>query len=73
MENFTQNKNIEMKKILPLYPFINPVETLMHQLGKTMKNAHLHHQPENGALESFLKNYRYPTSSNRCLPSSDDV
>ena len=62
-----------MKKSPPLHPLSNPVETVMHQLGKTMKNAHLHHQPEKEALESFLKNFRYPTSSNRCLPSSDDV
>ena len=58
MENFTQNKNIEMKKIPPLHPSSNPVETLMWPLGKTMKIAHLHHQPEKKALESFLQNYR---------------
>ena len=55
-ETFTQNKNIEMKKIPPLHPSTNPVETLMWPLGKTMKVAHLHHQPEKKALESFLQN-----------------
>ena len=56
MENFTQNKNIELKKIPPLHLSSNPVETLMHPLGKTMKILHL--QPEKKALESFLQNYR---------------
>ena len=46
MENFTKNKNIEMKKIPPLHPLSNAVEKLMPQLGKTIKIAHLHHQPE---------------------------
>ena len=62
MKNFTQNKNAEMKKIPPLHlssnPSSNPMETLMWPLGKTMKIAHLHHQPEKKALESFLQNYR---------------
>ena len=58
MGNFAQNKNIEMKKIPPLHPSFNPVETLMLPLGKTMEIAHLHHQPEKKALKSFLQNYR---------------
>ena len=58
MEYFTQNINIEMKKIQPFHPSSNPVETLMEQLGKTMKIAHLHYQPEKKTLESFLQNYR---------------
>ena len=53
MKNFTQNKNIEMKKISPLHLSSNPVESLMQPLRKTMKIAHLHDQPENKALESF--------------------
>ena len=57
-EIFTQNKNIEMKKIPPLHPSSNPVETLTAQLGKTMKIAHLHYQAEKKTLESFLQNYR---------------
>ena len=35
-----------MKKIPPLHPLTNPVETLMHSLGKTKKIAHLHQQTE---------------------------
>ena len=58
METFTQNKNIEMKKIPPLHPSSSPVETLMCPLHKTTKTAHLHHQPEKKASESFLQNYR---------------
>ena len=57
MGNFAQNKNIEMKKIPPLHPSYNPVETLMLPLGKTMEIAHLH-QPEKKALKSFLQHYR---------------
>ena len=58
MENFTQNKNIEMKKIPPVHLSSNPVETLMRPLSKTIKIAHLHHQPEKKTLESFLQSYR---------------
>ena len=47
-----------MKKIPPLHPSSSPMETLMWPLGKTIKIAHLHHQPEKKALENFLQNYR---------------
>ena len=58
MQNFTKSKNIAMQTIASLHPSSNPVETLMCPLGKTMKIAHLHHQPEKKALEEFLQNYR---------------
>lgn len=58
MQNFTKSKNIAMQTIAPLHPSSNPVETLMRPLGKTMKVADLHHQPEKKALEEFLQNYR---------------
>ena len=47
-----------MKKVPKLHPLSNPVETLMCPLGKIMKIAHLHHQPEKKAMESCLQNYR---------------
>ena len=58
MEDFNKSKNIEMKKIPPLHPLTNPVETLMRPLGKTKKTAHLHQQTEKKALESFLQSYK---------------
>ena len=41
MDIFIKKKNIEMKKIPPFHPSSNPVETLMHPLGKTINIAHL--------------------------------
>ena len=46
MENFAQNKNIEMKKISPLHPSSNNNGNTNVTMGKTMKIAHLHHQTE---------------------------
>ena len=37
---------------------IQPSGNANAALGKRMKIAHLHHQPEKQALESFLQNYR---------------
>ena len=42
-----------MKKIPPLHPLTNPVETLMRPLGKTKKIAHLHQQTEKKSIGKF--------------------
>lgn len=53
MEDFNKSKNIEMKKIPPLHPLTNPVETLMRPLGKTKKIAHLHQQTGKKSIGKF--------------------
>lgn len=47
-----------MQRIQPLHLSLNPAETFMKPLGKTMKIAHKNDTPEKEALEQILQNYR---------------
>ena len=58
MEDFARKRNIELKKIPPLHPQANPVETFMKPLGKTMKIAHHNKSSKKEALTSLLQNFR---------------
>ena len=58
MEHFARKRNIELKKIPPLHPQANPVETFMKPLGKTMKIAHHNKSSKKEALTSLLQNFR---------------
>ena len=60
MDIFIKKKNIEMKKIPPFHPSSNPVETLMHPLGKTINIAHLNDQPEKKYQKVFYKVIEIP-------------
>ena len=54
METFAQKRDIHLKKIPPLHPSANPVETFMKPLGKTMKIAHYNRSSEKEALNHLL-------------------
>ena len=58
MENFANQRDINLEKIPPLHPSANPVETFMRPIGKTMKIAHHKGQNEKVALQHLLQNYR---------------
>ncbi|CAB3982296.1 hypothetical protein LOTGIDRAFT_156980 [Paramuricea clavata] len=58
MEAFAEKRDIHLKKIPPLHPLANPVETFMKPLGKTMKIAHYNRSSEKEALNHLLMNYR---------------
>ena len=52
---FCQKHSINMQKIPPLHLSLNPAETFMKPLGKTMKIAHKNDTTEKKALEQILQ------------------
>ena len=58
MQNFANQRSINLQKTPPLHPSANPVETFMKPLGKNMKIAIKNHTPEKVAISNLLESYR---------------
>ena len=58
MNKFSNEKDIELQKILPLHPSLNPTETFMRPLGRTKKVKLMKKLSEKDPLEQLLDNYR---------------
>ena len=58
MQDFANQRSINIQKTPPLHPSANPVETFMKPLGKAMKIARRNHIPEKKAISDLLESYR---------------
>ena len=71
MNSFAEKRGINLKKIPPLHPSSNPVETFMRPLGKAMKIGRTNHKTENNTIQQLLKDYRdTPHPSTGISPSA---
>ena len=58
MQEFADQRDIQMETVPPYHPSSNPVETFMRPLGKSLKIGNINKESEQVTLQKLLDSYR---------------